>query len=116
LPARSPGSGRIPLRDPEDVMLAVLSVEQVWQPDRTAEAEAVFNTNSTVHPGVNYLLTKAHPWYVGGKLENLQMPIYYDFRTLRLTPAELRGEFSRLGWRRVVAFRTAIPRTALIRN
>ena len=31
------------------------------------------------------------------------------FATLRLTPAELRAEFARLGWRRVVAFQTRNP-------
>ncbi len=104
-----PGSSQIALRDPEGVMLAVLHVEDVWQPDRKAEATAVFNTTSTAHPGVDYLLNKAHPWYVGGRVEGVQAPAHYDFRNLRLTPAELRAEFSRLGWRRVVAFQTRNP-------
>ena len=104
-----PGSSKIALRDPEGVMLAVLHVEDVWQPDRKAEAEAVFKTTSSVHPGADYLLNKSNPWYVGGRLEGAQMPAHYDFRSLRLTPAELRGEFARLGWRRVVAFQTRNP-------
>jgi len=104
-----PGSSKIALRDPEGVMIAVLDVEEVWQPDRKAEAESVFGTTSAVHPGVDYLLNKANPWYVGGKLEGLQLPAHYDFKTLRLTPAELRTEFSRMGWRRVVAFQTRNP-------
>ena len=104
-----PGSSKVALRDAEGVMLAVLHVDEVWQPDLKAEAKSVFKTTSTVHPGVNYLLTKSNPWYVGGKLEGLQMPSRYDFRSLRLTPAELRAEFSRLGWRRVVAFQTRNP-------
>src|SRR2546425_3601438 len=104
-----PGTSKIALRDPEGVMLAVLDVEEVWQPDRKAEAESVFGTASAVHPGVDYVLNKANPWYVGGKLEGVQLPAHYDFKTLRLTPAELRAEFSRLGWRRVVAFQTRNP-------
>jgi len=104
-----PGSSKIALRDPEGVMLAVLHVEDVWQPDREAEAKAVFGTTSTVHPGVDYLLTKANPWYVGGRIEGTQSPSHYDFRALRLTPSELRAEFARLGWRRVVAFQTRNP-------
>ena len=104
-----PGSSRVALRDAEGVMLAVLHVDDVWQPDRKAEAQSVFSTTSTVHPGVDYLLNKSNPWYVGGKLEGLQMPSHYDFRALRFTPAELRAEFSRLGWRRVVAFQTRNP-------
>src|SRR5215470_4754613 len=50
-----PGSSKVALRDSEGVMLAVLNVEDVWQPDRKAEAEAVFGTTSKVHPGVHYL-------------------------------------------------------------
>jgi len=107
--ALRPGSSRIALRDPEGVMLAVLYVDEVWQPDRKAEAEAVFKTTSSAHPGADYLLHKSNPWYVGGRLEGTQTPAHYDFRSLRLLPAELRGEFARLGWRRVVAFQTRNP-------
>jgi sulfate adenylyltransferase len=105
----TPGSSKIALRDPEGVMLAVLHVEEVWQPDLKAEAKGVFNTTSPAHPGVDYLLNKGKAWYVGGRVEGAQMPSQYDFRALRLTPAELRGEFARLAWRRVVAFQTRNP-------
>ncbi len=105
----TPGSSKVALRDPEGVMLAVLSVEDVWQPDRSAEAKSVFGSTSKAHPGSDYAINKANPWYVGGKLEGLQQPAHYDFRSLRLTPAELRAEFARLGWRRVVAFQTRNP-------
>jgi len=104
-----PGSSKVALRDGEGVMLAVLSVGDAWQPDRAAEANSVFGTTSKAHPGADYAVNKANPWYVGGTLEGLQLPAHYDFRPLRLTPAELRAEFSRLGWRRVVAFQTRNP-------
>lgn len=104
-----PGTSRVALRDPEGVMLAVLSVEEVWQPDREAEAKSVFGTTSKVHPGADYAVNKSNPWYVGGKLEGVQEPSHYDFKAVRLTPAELRSEFSRMGWRRVVAFQTRNP-------
>jgi len=104
-----PGSSKIALRDPEGVMVAVLHVEDVWQPDREAEAESVFKSASAGHPGVDYLLNKSNSWYVGGRVEGTQAPSHYDFRSLRFTPAELRAEFARLGWRRVVAFQTRNP-------
>lgn len=104
-----PGASRIALRDPEGVMLAVLHVEDVWQPDRHAEAKSVFGSADVVHPGVDYLLNKGNAWYVGGRVEGLQLPAHYDFKNLRLTPAELRSEFARLGWRRVAAFQTRNP-------
>ncbi len=103
-----PGS-TLALRDPEGVMLAALHVGEVWKPDCRAEAEAVFGTTSTEHPGVAFLLEQANDFYVGGVLEGIHLPIHYDFRSLRLAPAELRAEFSRLGWSRVVAFQTRNP-------
>ena len=104
-----PGGSKVALRDPEGVMLAALHVEEVWQPDRKAEAKSVFNTTSHLHPGADYAINKANPWYVGGRVEGAQAPSHYDFRALRFTPAELRAEFARLGWRRVVAFQTRNP-------
>lgn len=97
------------LRDPEGVMLAAVHVDEVWQPDREAEAIAVFGTNSVDHPGVAELLNAGHPCYVAGRLEGIQLPSHYDYRELRRTPAAVRREFSRLGWRRTVAFQTRNP-------
>ena len=105
----TPGSTKIALRDPEGVMIAILHVENIWQPDRRAEAESVFGTTSLAHPGVAHLMTRSHAYYVGGRLEGLQLPSHYDFKTLRPTPAELRNEFAKLGWRRIVAFQTRNP-------
>jgi sulfate adenylyltransferase len=103
-----PGSP-LALRDPEGVMLAALHVEEIWQPDRKAEAEAVYGTTNRDHPGVAHLLDQTHSFYVGGRVEGVEMPHHYDFCPLRLTPADLRAEFLRLGWRRVVAFQTRNP-------
>jgi sulfate adenylyltransferase len=97
------------LRDPEGVMIAVLHVEEVYQPDREKEAKEVFGTTNVEHPGVAYTLNRSNPYYVGGRLEGIQLPSHYDFRSLRDTPARLREEFARLGWRRIVAFQTRNP-------
>jgi sulfate adenylyltransferase len=100
---------RLALRDPEGVMLAVLSVEDVWEPDKAEEARAVFGTESLEHPGVAYLMNTAGSHYVGGSLEVLEVPHHYDFKTLRMTPHEVRQRFSKRGWKRVVAFQTRNP-------
>lgn len=97
------------LRDPEGVMLAALHVEELWEPDRQKEAESVFGTTDSLHPGAVYAMQRANPVYVSGKIDGLQLPAHYDYRSLRLTPAETRAEFARLGWRRVVAFQTRNP-------
>src|SRR5919108_4001165 len=79
----APGA-TLALRDPEGVMLAALHVEEVWRPDLLAEAEAVYGTNNPEHPGVAYLLNRTFPYFVGGTLEGVQLPVHYDFRSLRL--------------------------------
>lgn len=99
----------IALRDPEGVMLAALHIEDIWRPDKEAEAKAVFGTTSREHPGVAYLLDRAGGTYVGGRLEGIQLPVHYDYTRLRLTPAEVRDEFARRGWTNVVAFQTRNP-------
>ncbi|MBN2323415.1 MAG: bifunctional sulfate adenylyltransferase/adenylylsulfate kinase [Spirochaetes bacterium] len=99
----------VALRDPEGLMVAALTVSEVWKPDRDAEAKAVYGTTSHEHPGVSYLLEKTHPIYVGGRIEATCYPEHHDFRSLRLTPRELRERFLKLGWRRVVAFQTRNP-------
>jgi sulfate adenylyltransferase len=100
---------RICLRDPEGVMLAVLYVEDIWKPDKLLEAESVYKTTGEEHPGVFHLLNNTNPWYVGGSLQGIHLPEHYDFRSLWHTPLELRNEFSRLGWREVIAFQTRNP-------
>jgi len=108
--AKSIGPGKtIALRDTEGAVLAALHVDELWQPDRMAEVESVYGTTSTFHPGVQHVLQHTNPWYVGGRVEGIQSPVHYDFRSLRLGPAELRAEFVRLGWRRIVAFQTRNP-------
>ena len=100
---------KVALRDPEGVMLAVITVEDLWRPDRAAEAELVYGTADTHHAGVNFLLDQIGPVYLGGKVEGLQLPHYHDFQYLRHTPGQLRETFRRLGWNRVIAFQTRNP-------
>ena len=100
---------RVALRDPEGVMLAVLHVEDVWQPDKEAEARQVFGSTNAEHPGVAYLMDRAGAVYLGGRVEGLTLPHHYDFKALRLSPRETRDLFQTAGWDRVVAFQTRNP-------
>ncbi|MDZ4729050.1 MAG: bifunctional sulfate adenylyltransferase/adenylylsulfate kinase [Xanthomonadales bacterium] len=100
---------RIALRDPEGVLLAVMEVSDLWTPDKQAEAQLVYGTTDKLHPGVSYLMNNANPVYLGGRIEGVEPPIYYDFKLLRDTPSELRGRFRKMGWRRIVAFQTRNP-------
>ena len=99
----------IALRDPEGVILAILSVTDKWTPDKRREAAHVFGADDRAHPAVDYLHAKAGPVYLGGPVTGLQSAVHYDFRARRETPNELRAMFRKLGWRRVVAFQTRNP-------
>ncbi len=104
------GTGdRVALRDQTGLLLAVLTVGDIWQPDRKREAEKVFGSQSRAHPAVHYLFDEAESHYVGGTLEGVALPTHYDFHDLRRTPAELRAEFNEHGWTTVVAFQTRNP-------
>ncbi len=99
----------IALRDPEGVILAILSVSDKWVPNKAHEAEKVFGADDSAHPAVNYLHNIAGPVYLGGQITGLQPPVHYDFRARRDTPNELRAYFRKLGWRKIVAFQTRNP-------
>lgn len=100
---------KVALRDQEGVVLAVLTVADVWQPNKSKEAELVYGKDDTAHPAVNYLHNIAGDWYVGGTLEGLELPSYYDFSELRYTPDELKDHFKKMGWTKIVAFQTRNP-------
>src|SRR5207249_7373369 len=97
------------LRDPEGALLAVLHVEDLYRPDRKAEARQVYLTGSREHPGVAFLLDQTHPVYVGGTVEGVHLPSHFDFPELRMTPRQVRAAMARQGWSRVVGFQTRNP-------
>ncbi|MGD8711142.1 MAG: bifunctional sulfate adenylyltransferase/adenylylsulfate kinase, partial [Ectothiorhodospiraceae bacterium] len=100
---------RVALRDPEGVLVAVLDVSDIWVPDRRREAIGVFGSDDEAHPGVDYLLNRSNPVYLGGRLTGVTEPVHYDFTHLRFSPRQLRERFAKAGWRKVVAFQTRNP-------
>ena len=110
-----PGA-RVALRDNEGFMPAVLTVGDIWHPDKEREAEKVYSTASEKHPGVRYLHESVHPVYLSGSIEGIQLPVHYDFESLWDSPEELRALFKKMGWRKVVAFQTSKPMHRLQRD
>jgi sulfate adenylyltransferase len=100
---------KIALRHPEGMVLAVMEVQDIWRPDLKEEAKVVNGTTDETHPGVFNLLHQTNPVYLGGPLEGVELPPHHTFKHLRHTPAELRAQFKKLGWKRVVAFQTRNP-------
>jgi sulfate adenylyltransferase len=110
LQARSLEAGQsIALRDPEGYLLAVLHIEDIWPLEREKEAKQVYGTLDQSHPGTHYLFNASGDYYIGGNLEVLSPPLHFDFKQLRMTPAEIRSTFNKFGWKRMVAFLTHNP-------
>ena len=98
----------IVLRDPKNIPLAVMSVEEVYKWDLDYEAKNVLKTTDPRHP----LVAEMHTWgeyYISGEVKVLQLPKHYDFPEYRKTPEQVREELSKLGYERVVAFQTRNP-------
>lgn len=107
---------KVALRDNEGFMPAVLTVSDVWQPDKQREAQHVYGTVDVEHPGVRYLMNSVHSHYVGGTIEGVQALVHHDFENLWDSPEEMRAMFTKLGWRRVVGFQTSKPMHRLQRE
>lgn len=103
------GATQIGLCDKEGFMLAVMDISSVWKADKDNEAIEVYQTADLDHPGVNYLKAEVKEYYIGGEIKGMQLPTHYDFESLRHTPQDLRDEFKRSGWDKVVAFHTSKP-------
>jgi sulfate adenylyltransferase len=99
----------VALRDPEGFLLAIMHIEDIWQADRQKEAAKVYGTADRNHPGTDYLSSRVGEYYLGGTLEVISTPLHFDFKQLRMTPAEIRASFKKLSWKRMVGFLTHNP-------
>lgn len=98
---------RLALNDQEGFLLAILTITDIFKPDKKKEALAVFDTdNESLHPGVKSLYQETAEVYVGGTLEGISLPVHYDFKEMRLSPGESHRRFSLNGWRHVIGFHT----------
>ncbi|HEY0546993.1 MAG TPA: bifunctional sulfate adenylyltransferase/adenylylsulfate kinase [Pyrinomonadaceae bacterium] len=98
----------VALRDSYNNLLALMRVDEIFHWDRAREARAVCGTTDPRHP----LVAEMNSWgelCLTGKLRVLDVPPRYDFRNLRMTPAEVRGRLGHIGNGNVVAFQTRNP-------
>jgi sulfate adenylyltransferase len=108
--ARSLEAGQsVALRDGEGFLLAVMHIGDIWPVDRQKEAVQIYGTQDPSHPGTNYLFTRTGDTYIGGKLEVVSLPLHFDFKKIRQSPAEIRAAARRLNWKRMVGFITENP-------
>ena len=102
-------NSKIALRDKEGFLIAIMTIEDIWKIDKKRESECIYNTTDINHPGVKYLYNKVKDFYFGGKLQKVQLPHHYDYQLLRHSPVELKKQFKKLGWKKVIAFQTRNP-------
>lgn len=96
------------LRSLKNELLAILTVEEIYDWDVSETSQRIFGTQDPKHP----LVAEMQRWgklNVSGRLRILQLPRYYDFQDLRLTPAEVRSRLENSGHENVVAFQTRNP-------
>src|ERR1041384_1907699 len=85
-----------------------MRVEDSFEWKREQEAKVAYGTTDLRHP----LVSEVQTWgelCISGERQVVRLPKYYDFRRLRLTPAEVRARLTELGHERVVAFQTRNP-------
>jgi sulfate adenylyltransferase len=98
----------VALLDARNEILAIMTVEEIYEWDLEPTARQVFGTTDARHP----LVAEMHRWgsrNISGRLQVLNLPRHYDFRELRLTPDETRERLAQTGIKNVVAFQTRNP-------
>ena len=98
----------VALRDSRNELLAVMTVEEIYEYDREYVARCLLGTTDLRHPFV----AEMHRWErfnIAGKLRVLQLPRHYDFGELRFSPVQTRERLEHLGHHNVVAFQTRNP-------
>ena len=100
---------KIILREKEGFQIASMEIESIWEPDLLLESKTVYGTDDSFHPAVNYLSNRSNKLYIGGKIEKISMPTHYDYKKYRLSPKEVKKQFIRNGWGKIVAFQTRNP-------
>lgn len=98
----------IALRDPQNNLLAIMTVEEVYAWDLEEQAQKAFGTLDLRHP----IVAEMHRWgkrNISGPIQALRLPLHYDFKDIRLTPAQTRARLEKYGHQNVVAFQTRNP-------
>lgn len=100
--------GKAALMAPDGEVAGVIEIEEIFDRQLEREAESVYRTTDTAHPGVAAIHLMG-PRYVAGPIHYLHTGDISGFPKEHLTPAETRAFFDEAGWKTVVAFQTRNP-------
>ena len=101
-------AGDVLLKNPDDVGVAVLHVDETFSFDKEKTAQGVYGTTDSSHPGVAYTMSMKD-FLVSGKIDFIQRPNDTEIRNNRLTPIQTRESFEKAGWKTICAFQTRNP-------
>ncbi|SDJ84969.1 sulfate adenylyltransferase [Sediminibacillus albus] len=92
----------------EGTVYGVMTVTDIFTPDKKEEAKQVYQTSDSSHPGVKKLMERAGI-YLGGPITLVKFPPKDDFQEFFLEPIQTRQKITELGWNTVVGFQTRNP-------
>ncbi|MBW7918979.1 MAG: bifunctional sulfate adenylyltransferase/adenylylsulfate kinase [Anaerolineales bacterium] len=108
-PAELPAVGEeLVLRNANNDTIAVMRLDEVFRWDADVEAALAYGSTDPKHP----MVSEMQRWdkvCISGPIKVVNMPKYYDFVSLRRTPAEVRAILENMGHDNVVAFQTRNP-------
>lgn len=90
------------------IVYGVMTVKELYFPDKKIEAELVYKTKEQQHPGVKKLFSRPEI-YVGGPITLIRRIPKEPFAQYHLDPVETRQIFHDLGWKSIVGFQTRNP-------
>lgn len=99
---------RVALNDDAGRLLGYLNVREKYRPDKRKAATKVFLTQDEAHPGVKVMMGTPDTC-LAGPIDAVTPRHDPMFVSHRLTPAQIRAEFQKRGWRTVAAFQTRNP-------
>lgn len=98
----------IALTEPDGHILAVMTLSEKFEYDKTREAQNVYRTTDEKHPGVARVYAQGDV-YLAGDVWVLDLPHNLEFAEFRHPPLATRKMFAARGWKRIVAFQTRNP-------
>ncbi|MCA9927163.1 MAG: bifunctional sulfate adenylyltransferase/adenylylsulfate kinase [Anaerolineales bacterium] len=98
----------VALRDPQNELLALMTVEELYEWNLEEVAQKAFGTLDLRHP----IVAEMYRWgkrNISGPMRVLQIPPHHDFKQERLAPAQTRVQLAQYGHTNVIAFQTRNP-------